>query len=112
MLNPNFDRDLLRVLAEEILPNSLQERWRREEDPKGRKWKKRISDDEPHPLLRKSGEMQDSLRFSVSGNTIFAQTSEIGKFHQYGTRRMVKREWIGLPTTARIEGAVAKLILQ
>jgi len=94
MLNENFERDFLAALANDVIIKHLKRQWRDEKSPLGKKWKKSPN------ALRDTGEMQDGLKFEVNGNKLFAVTSDIGKYHQFGTKKMPAREWIGIPKAA------------
>lgn len=99
LFNENFSQDVLEDLKV-ILLEELRESWRKEQNPDGRKWEKR-KDDLPHKILNRTGEMQNSLYFSIENNsTLTAHFLERGAYHQYGTTYIPQRKWIGFPESA------------
>jgi hypothetical protein len=86
--------------------------WPRERDPntdrpwKGlsplyKLWKDRTASGQP--ILRCSGRMQDSARIVPKGTGLEVQTTPYGKYHQFGTSRLVARPWVGVPDTSMKE---------
>lgn len=65
------------------------------------------------PILRLTGKMQDTAEIRSWGDRIFVRSSELGPYHQFGTRRMVARPWMGVPDMSleRIPGLAWKHIL-
>lgn len=57
---------------------------------KARKWPGK-------PILRASGEMQDTVRIYRDGAGFSVETAFYGIFHQFGTSKMVARPWLGVP---------------
>lgn len=49
------------------------------------------------PILRATGSMQDSAKIKSWGDRIFVETTKVGRFHQFGTLKMVSRPWMGVP---------------
>jgi len=52
------------------------------------------------PILRATGLMQDSMEIRVRGNKFSVYGPPYGKYHQFGTSRMVARPWVGVPDTS------------
>lgn len=63
--------------------------------PKYKIWKSKHYGDAP--ILRLTGKMQDTAEIKSSGNRIFVRSTELGKYHQFGTRKMAARPWMGVP---------------
>ena len=83
--------------------------WSQERDPdNGRPWKslsplyeKFKSKARPgQPILRYSGKMQDSAKIVPKGQGLAVQTTPYGKYHQFGTSRLVARPWMGVPDSS------------
>ena len=75
-----------------------QKYWRQESNPNtSRKWKPRVKPTENWPILRKSGDMQDTAKFLAKGEELWANINYYGKYHMTGTERMVARPWLGVP---------------
>ena len=49
------------------------------------------------PILRASGLMQDVAFISTQGDRFLVKSTKYGKFHQFGTRKMDARPWMGVP---------------
>ena len=96
--NNNFSRDFLEVLARVMKP-ALEETWAREESPTGQKWPPRKGD-YSHPMLNRTGRMQDSFSVDVVGGKLIAKAVDYGKYHQYGTQSIDARPWMGMPFSA------------
>jgi hypothetical protein len=75
--------------------------WKDERDPTtGRPWAKRVPPTGDWPILRKTGDMQDTAKI-VPYNTGFnAITTNYGPYQQFGTSKMVARPWLGIPEKA------------
>jgi len=77
-----------------------RENWAKERDPVTLKpWSPRRQPTGAWPILRKTGTMQDTAKFKTAPGQpmIFkASTTNYGPFHQYGTRKMVQRRWLGI----------------
>ena len=80
--------------------------WARETDPNtGRpwralspgynRWKSRAYPGQP--ILRLTGKMQDEAQIRPRGNGFEVRTTRYGAYHQFGTRKMPARPWIGIP---------------
>lgn len=82
-----------------VLLEENQVDWAAERNPNtGTKWAPRKQPTGGWPILRRTGAMQDSTRIKPGGVGLFtARTVSYGPFHQYGTRRMVARPWLGVP---------------
>tara|TARA_R110002012_G_scaffold163717_1_gene326111 strand:- start:424 stop:822 length:399 start_codon:yes stop_codon:yes gene_type:complete len=92
--------------------------WSAEKDPvTGSGWAPRKQPTGGWPLLRKSGKMQDSTRFSAAAGTMLftAKTSvNYGGFHMSGTSKMPQRRWLGIgsPVIPEMEREIAKHIFK
>lgn len=49
------------------------------------------------PTLRATGLMQDSMEIKVRGDVFSVYGPSYGKYHQFGTSRMIARPWVGVP---------------
>lgn len=49
------------------------------------------------PILRATGEMQDSAKIFYRKGQFLVRSTRYGKFHQFGTSRMTARPWMGVP---------------
>lgn len=49
------------------------------------------------PILRLTGLMQDVAFIYTRGNKFLVKSTPYGRYHQFGTSRMVARPWIGVP---------------
>jgi len=87
--------ELLKIVAEHN-----KESWAKEVDPVNEKaWQPRKPPTGSHPLLKKSGKMQNSTKFKATDKTMdFRATVGVkyGGFHQRGTSKMVQRRWLGI----------------
>ena len=83
-----------------IVEEYNKEAWRQEKDPvTGNKWKPRQQPTGSHPLLKKSGKMQNSTVFKpTSKPMMFNAVVKVpyGGFHQRGTSKMPQRRWLGI----------------
>lgn len=74
--------------------------WAAEQDPvTGKRWAARVPPTGSWPLLKKSGRMQNSTKFSAKANPMdFRAKTNVryGGFHQTGTSKMAQRRWLGL----------------
>lgn len=74
--------------------------WPKQRDPVTLKpWAPRRQPTGNWPILRKTGTMQDTAKFKADRGQpmIFkAKTTDYGPFHQYGTKKMVQRRWLGI----------------
>jgi hypothetical protein len=66
------------------------------------------------PILRATGRMQDTAQIKSWGNRIFVKAAAQGIYHQYGTRKMASRPWMGVPDVSmqRLPGIAWKYILK
>ena len=87
--------ELLKVVKEHH-----QDAWQAQQDPvNGKPWKPRKQPTGSHPILKKSGKMQNSTKFKADSHTmLFKATTNVGygKYHQKGTDRLPQRRWLGL----------------
>ena len=83
--------------------------WPSQIDPEGRPWiklspntiKKRISSGfGAGPILRQTGEMQDSATIRPWGNKFIVDTTPWGRLNQFGTEKMPARPWMGAPDSS------------
>lgn len=78
----------------------LKPYWIQERNTKtGKKWKKRKEKPKRktfHPLLKKTGRMQQSVRFRLVGEEMIAKMEDYGPFHEFGTVKMPARPWVSL----------------
>lgn len=83
--------------------------WRKEVDPTtGQPWArltpryaaKKAKEFPGAPILRATGTMLDSFYISESRNRFSVNSTFYGKYHQFGTSRMVARPWVGIPDTS------------
>ena len=88
-------KELLTVVKEHH-----KEAWKDEKDPvNGSKWKPRQKPTGPHPILKKTGKMQNTTKFKADQHPmLFKATTNVlyGKYHQKGTSKMPQRRWLGL----------------
>lgn len=84
----------------QIVKEYNEESWKQEVDPvTGDKWAPRKKPTGGHPLLRKSGKMQNSTVFKpTSKPMMFNAIIKVpyGGFHQRGTSKMPRRRWLGI----------------
>jgi hypothetical protein len=66
--------------------------------PKYKEWKDRSRPGQP--ILRYSGQMQDSAKIVPKGTGLEVLTTRYGKYQQFGTTRLVARPWMGVPDTS------------
>lgn len=85
---------------EEIVQKKNKESWAAEQDPvTNAKWAPRKPPTGSWPILNKTGKMQGSTRIKAAGGIMqfVARTGvNYGKYHQYGTSKMVRRRWLGI----------------
>lgn len=66
--------------------------------PRYRAWKERTRGGQP--ILRYTGKMQDSAKILPKGSGFEVSTTPYGRYHQFGTGRLVARPWMGVPETS------------
>jgi phage gpG-like protein len=59
------------------------------------------------PILRATGTMQDTMSIRSTPKKFHVHGVEYGKYHQFGTKRMSARPWVGVPD--RTMGPLADL---
>jgi hypothetical protein len=106
-----------------ILLNENKPFWRNQTQPNGRPWKpltnqyrawkkKRYGE---QPILRATGKMQDTakVRTSLKNDRFEVLTTSVGPYHQFGTKKMAARPWMGVPDTSlkKLSGIAWKHIL-
>ena len=82
-----------------IVEDYNKQSWSEERDPvDGSGWAPRKPPTGSWPLLRKTGKMQDSTRFSAPGVMLFTAKTSVnyGGFHMSGTSKMPRRRWLGI----------------
>lgn len=89
-----------------ILRKDQEVPWRQESDPTtGRPWKSLTSRYEKvknkkfpgQPILRATGEMEDKSIIFPWKTGFSVKAAFYGAFHQFGTKKMVARPWMGIP---------------
>jgi len=77
-----------------------KEAWAAEKDPiSGDKWAPRREPTGSHPLLKKSGKMQNSTQFKATNKPMMFNAIikvPYGGYHQRGTSKMPRRRWLGI----------------
>lgn len=63
--------------------------------PNYKKWKDRHYPNQP--ILRLTGKMQDTAKISPKGEGFEVRSTRYGRYHQFGTTKMVARPWVGIP---------------
>jgi phage gpG-like protein len=88
------------------LQQSQEEYWQQETNAfTGRPWKaltKRYAAKKSilypgAPILRATGEMQDTMTIKHTAKKFYVHGVDYGKYHQFGTKRMAARPWVGVP---------------
>jgi len=89
-----------------ILLKDQKPSWQQESDPTtGRPWnsltpKYRSYKDKRYPgqpILRLTGKMQDRAKILPKDEGFEVKTTTYGAYHQFGTRKMSSRPWVGIP---------------
>lgn len=77
----------------QLLVESVHENFRQEGRPDA--WEAR-QDDLPHPLLRKTGNLYNSIYYEIVDNSevLVDENSGYGQYHNEGTRNIPKREFL------------------
>ncbi len=73
--------------------------WPKEKDPVTLKpWAPRKQPTGNWPILRRTGEMQDSAKFKTGKQPLsfYARVTNYGPYLQYGTKNMPARRWLGI----------------
>jgi len=86
----------------ELVENYNRDNWPKQRDPVTLKpWAPRKAPTGTWPVLRKTGEMQDTTKFKVGKTPMdfIAKTVNYGPFHQDGTKKMAQRRWLGIGST-------------
>ena len=106
-----------------VLLNENTPFWKNQTQPNGRAWKpltnqyrawkkKRYGE---QPILRATGKMQDTakVRTSLKSDRFEVLTTGVGPYHQFGTKKMAARPWMGVPNTSleKLSGIAWKHIL-
>ena len=63
--------------------------------PKYREWKQKRASGQP--ILKLTGEMQGTAKIVPQKSGFEVQTTSYGRYHQFGTGRLVARPWVGVP---------------
>jgi phage virion morphogenesis protein len=89
-----------------VLRRDQEVPWRAESDPTtGRPWQALSVKYERYkrkrypgqPILRATGKMQDRAKIRPMGEGFDVKTEKYGRYHQFGTRKMPARPWVGIP---------------
>jgi phage gpG-like protein len=92
-----------------VLANDQKPFWPKQSDPTtGRPWAAltprynsyKAQKYPGQPILRATGSMQDTMEIRVRGNVFSVWGVPYGKYHQFGTKRMVARPWVGVPDSS------------
>jgi hypothetical protein len=62
------------------------------------------------PVLRATGAMQDTMTIQSTAKKFHVHGVDYGKYHQFGTKRMVARPWVGVPE--KTMGPLAEISLK
>lgn len=103
-----FRKDWWRNTRAEWAPKLLlenQKNWPLQVDFQGRPWKSLTPNYEKWkrsnygslPILRITGRMLDTANIEAKGDKFMVESTELGPYHQFGTKRMVARPWMGVP---------------
>ena len=100
-----------------IVEDYNKQSWSEQRDPvDGSGWAPRKPPTGQWPLLRKTGKMQDSTKFSAAGTMLFTAKTAVnyGGFHMSGTSKMPQRRWLGIgsPVIPQMEREIAKHIFK
>lgn len=89
-----------------VLQESQSEYWQQQTNPfNGQPWKaltqkyaaKKSALYPGAPILRATGAMQDTMTIQSTPKKFHVHGVEYGKYHQFGTKRMSARPWVGVP---------------
>jgi hypothetical protein len=92
-----------------LLTKSQDPFWKQESNPSnGRPWAslsreyaiQKAKKWPGQPILRASGAMEDGARIVPENAGFAAIVKSYGVYHQFGTKKMVARPWLGIPDTA------------
>lgn len=102
---------------QQIVEEYNKESWSKQQDPvDNTRWDPRKPPTGSWPILRKSGRMQDSTKFTSSGKMLFEAKTAVnyGSFHQNGTSKMPRRRWLGIggDVTDKMAKVIAKNIFK
>ena len=94
-----------------------KENWASQTDPvTGAAWAPRKPPTGSWPILRKSGKMEETTKFSSSGPMQFTARTAVnyGGFHMTGTSKMPRRRWLGIgpDLTNDMEKVIARNIFK
>ena len=107
-----------------VLLNENKPFWKNQVQPNGRPWKpltnqyrawkkKKYGE---QPILRATGKMQDTAKVltSLKNNHFVVLTTSVGPYHQFGTKKMSARPWMGVPDQSleKLPGIAWKHILK
>jgi hypothetical protein len=107
-----------------ILLNENKPFWKNQTEPNGRPWKpltnqyrawkKRKFGEQP--ILRATGKMQDTAKVltNLRNDRFEVLTTNVGPYHQFGTKKMAARPWMGVPDSSleKLSGIAWKNILK
>jgi phage gpG-like protein len=107
-----------------VLLNENKPFWKNQTQPNGRPWKpltnqyrawkkKKYGE---QPILRATGKMQDTAKVltSLKNDRFEVLTTSFGPYHQFGTKKMAARPWMGVPDQSleKLSGIAWKHILK
>ncbi len=107
-LEQKLDGDLTPLMESigSLLENSTRQRFEDKQSPNGISWaslmpstlkKKRNKNSKDSAILVESGQLSDSFSFDANHQRVIVGTDKFyGKFHQFGTKKMVARSFLGL----------------
>lgn len=117
---PSINRNWWAPTQRQWAPILLQEQkpfWKDEKDPTfGRPWAKlspgyaawKDKKYPGQPILRATGKMEDTAKIVPYRTGFNVNTTRYGAYHQFGTRKMPARPWMGIPPKALAAlGAIA-----
>lgn len=100
--NGEFIRGFLEE-AMSVVQKSNEKSWKDESSPNtGKKWKPRVPPTGAWPILRKSGKMQDTAKFTSRGRDLLADIQDYGVYHMKGnpSTNLPVRDWLGIPESS------------
>jgi phage gpG-like protein len=109
---PKFETNWWANVQKQWAPELLKDNrsfWPVESDPSnGRPWaaltpnyaSQKLKKYPGQPILRATGKMLDSVKLQPWNSGIQAVSELYGPFHQFGTKKMVARPWLGVPNSS------------
>lgn len=113
-----FNRNWWKLSREQWAPVLLEENkpyWAAQTDTEGRPWVK-LDEDTPDTdgfILKETGEMFNSAVVRPWGRKFLVDSTFYGVIHQFGTRKVPARPWMGVPESSliRLSNIAVKNIL-